>query len=73
MARLVFASTPLKVVVRLGRARLPGNRKADAVSCVWSRRMLRPRRLHLATRAIGLIARTLQPETGRNHGRLVHP
>lgn len=73
MARLVFASTPLKVRVRLGRASLPGNRRADGVSCVWSRRRLRPRRLRLATRAIGLIARTPQPETDRNHGRRIHP
>ncbi|ADU64290.1 MAG: hypothetical protein KUA35_01385 [Pseudodesulfovibrio sp.] len=73
MARLVFASTPLKVVVRLGRASSLGTRRTDAVSCVWSRRLLRPRRLHLATRVIGLIARTPQPDTDRNHGRLIHP
>lgn len=73
MARLVFASTPLKVVVRLGRASALGTPGASAVSCVWSRRLLRPRRLHLATRAIGLIARTPQPKTDRKHGRLVHP
>lgn len=72
MPRLVFGSAPLRVVVRLGRASVLGTGRTDAAACVWSRRLTRPKRLRLATRAIGQTARSIQPQSGSIHGRRIY-
>jgi hypothetical protein len=71
MVRLVFASTPRKVVVRLGRGSALGTaRSRCAVACAWHSRLhTRPRQLRLATRRP---ATEPTAPTSKDHGRIIY-
>lgn len=74
MIRLGFGSTPVKVIVRLGKhSNLTCNatpaRPNRTVSCIWDSRLkARPRRLKLATRRAELTT----PRMSSYHGRFLY-